>query len=104
MAAQAVGPEVAGSAYYPLQLSGTRELQGLVREAAQLQNTSTSSFLRRALLVYVRLAEGVPPELAAAIEASLQRQDARHPCSTPVLRADLAAVANGSTPNGKGEG
>lgn len=74
MASSALCRGAVGSAFVPLQLSGTRELQQLTQEAARLQGVSLSAFLRRALIAYVHVAEGVPPELAQAIEESALRR------------------------------
>lgn len=98
MAAKAVGAGAVGSAKTPLQLAGTPEFKALVREAAQLHNTTISTLLRRALLLYIPLADGIPAELAKAIESSARRQDERRSFSSPVLRDGVSdLLAKGST-------
>jgi len=89
MASQAVEGMADGSAFRALQLSASVELRSLVRQAADHQNVSTSGLLRRALIHYMRQADGIPPDLARAIEDCALRHDTKlKACaaSEPVLR------------------
>jgi hypothetical protein len=91
--ASAVGAGVAvGSVKAPLQLSGTKKLKTLVNEAAILHGVTTSTMLRRALVLYAGLAEGVPADLAKQIEREALRQDERRCYSAPILRDDVSSA------------
>jgi hypothetical protein len=93
MASPALGAVAAvGSAKAPIQLAGTPELKALVREAAYLHGTTTSTLLRRALIFYVGLAEGVPTDLAASIKKVALRQDQRRCNGNPLLRDDVSSA------------
>lgn len=93
MASPAVGAGAAvGSAKAPLQLAGTPELKRLVREAAFLHGTTTSTLLRRSLIFYVGLADGIPADLAESIRKVALKQDERRCDGTPLLREGVSAL------------
>lgn len=96
MATHASGLKAVGGTQVTLQLVCTQEFKQLANKAAQVQNASISSLLRRAFIAYAKIADGVSPELAAEIERCGLQQDVTRFNGQPILRKGVDLSAGGA--------